>query len=131
MAKKIKQEYGIKYPFTAQGSSGHYIDTNLDIKSKVRSILMHIIFTPKGQKIRDPKFGTDLIKYIFEPNENGTWDTIKTAISNAVSASLPYVSLNDIEMVKSEEDPYEVYVKMTYTIENGSTTINDSIITKV
>ena len=68
MAKQ--QFYGVKYPFVAEDVENYFIDVNKTLKDKVRSILMHIIFTPKGQKLRAPEFGTDLIRYIFEPNDN-------------------------------------------------------------
>lgn len=131
MAKKIRQQYGIKYPFTADSNSGYLVDTNTTLKHKIRSILMHVIFTPKGQKLRDPSFGTDLIKYIFEPNEDITWNNIKDSINRAISLQIPDVSINNLEMLKNEEDPHEVYVKISYLIQDGANTINDNVITKI
>ena len=52
MAKQ--QFYGVKYPFVAEDVENYFIDVNKTLKDKVRSILMHVIFTPKGQKLRDP-----------------------------------------------------------------------------
>lgn len=131
MAQRIIQQYGVKYPFTSESNNGYYVDTNLDIYSKIRSIIMHIIFTPKGQKIRDPNFGTSLIRYIFEPNENSAWESISEEINSAISQYLPDVSIDNIEMLQGEDDPYEVYVKVSYSINDGTTFVKDSIVTKV
>lgn len=131
MAQRIVQQYGIKYPFTSESNNGYYVDTNLDIKSKIRSMLMHIVFTPKGQKIRDPNFGTNLIKYIFEPNETNTWDNISEELNNAISEFLPNVSIDNIDMLQGEENPYEIYVKISYSIDDGSSVIKDSIVTNI
>ncbi|MDE6285318.1 MAG: GPW/gp25 family protein [Bacilli bacterium] len=129
MANRIRQEYGIKYPFTADNTNGSFIDLNQSLKSKIRSIIMHVIFTPKGQKIRDPEFGTDLIQNIFEPNENQTWVKIQDSISKAVSKYLPNVNLTNIEMLKNENNMSELYVKIQYSVVNGSNVETDSLIT--
>lgn len=131
MAKKIKQGYGIKYPFTTDSNSGSLVDINSSIRSKVRSILMHVIFTPKGQKLRDPKFGTDLIKFLFEPNMEETWEKIRTNISDTINEFLPSVIIKNIDILQNEEDPYEAYVKITYEVVNGSEVIADNIIVSV
>ena len=64
MAKK--QFFGVKYPFLNDNERHFYVAANESVADKVRSQLMHIVFTPKGQRIRNPEFGTDLIKYIFD-----------------------------------------------------------------
>ena len=71
--------------FVAEDVENYFIDVNKTLKDKVRSILMHVIFTPKGQKLRDPEFGTDLIRYIFEPNDNISWEGIKAEITEIVN----------------------------------------------
>lgn len=128
MARRVIQQYGIKYPFTTNSDTRYFVDTNLSLKNKIRSILMHIIFTPKGQKIRDPEFGTDLVKNIFEPNENETWAQIQAAISKAINRYLPEVLLNRIEMLKNEDNASEIFVKIQYSVKKGSTVEQDSII---
>lgn len=131
MAKKIKQEYGIKYPFTTDGNTGSIVDINTTIKSKVRSILMHIIFTPKGQKLRDPNFGTDLIRTIFEANVSETWESIRTEIMNAVKVYLPEVTINDIQILKNDENIYQAYVKIAYSVKSNLASFSDNLIVEV
>lgn len=131
MAKRTVQQYGIKYPFTDDSDNGYYIDTNMNIKSKIRSILMHVIFTPKGQKIRDPQFGTDLIKSIFEPNDSTSWGKIETDIRDATTKYLPNVTLKSVEMLKNEDDLREVFVKISYSAMLNGVVQEDSIVTPV
>lgn len=125
------QYYGIKYPFTSDSDENFYVDVNHSLKSKVRSELLHIIFTPKGQKLRDPEFGTDLIKYIFEPNDDESWDSIKTEISESVSRLNDSMKIKNIEVLKSEDNPAEVFVRIDYSVKEGNKEINDSIVTKL
>lgn len=131
MAKRTLQQYGIKYPFTADSNNGYYVDTNMSIKSKLRSILMHVVFTPKGQKIRDPEFGTDLIRSIFEPNDSASWEKIETDVRNATTKYLPSVTLKSVEMLKNESEPHEVFVKISYSAMMNGTVQEDSIVTPV
>jgi len=122
-----RQYYGIKYPFTSDGFQKFYVDTNANLKDKVRSQLMHVIFTPKLQRIRMPEFGTNLIKYIFEPNEDVAWEAVKNEVSDSVSRWVNNVKLKDISVMRNENDPSEIYVRIDYTVSEGNKVTNDSI----
>ncbi len=126
-----KQYFGIKYPFLRDDFQHFYVDANNSIKDKVRSQLMHIVFTPKGQRIRCPEFGTDLIKYIFDPNEGTTWEAIKNEVGESVRRWANNITLNDIQVVKNEEDEAEIYVRLDYSISEGNKVTNDSIVVQV
>ena len=125
------QYYGIKYPFTAQGDENFLLDVNYDLKSKIRSILMHVIFTPKGQKLRDPEFGTNLVKYIFEQGDGFTFESVKDEVSVVVSRYIDGITINDISIMESNEDFHKIYVRLDYTVRSGFKTITDSIITQL
>lgn len=125
------QYYGIKYPFTVTNDENYFTDVNYTLKDKVKSLLMHVIFTPKGQKIRDPEFGTNLIKFIFEPNDNESWESVKNEIMDVVKKYINGVTVNDISMLETNDDSHQLYVRVDYTVSNGIKTITDSLITKV
>ena len=129
MAKQ--QFYGVKYPFVAEDVENYFIDVNKTLKDKVRSLIMHIIFTPKGQKLRDPEFGTDLIKYIFEPNDSISWDGIKNEVSDVVNRYAPGVKINNISIMQNDEEGAEIYVRLDYSVSDGINVVNDSIATKL
>lgn len=129
MAKQ--QFYGVKYPFVAQDAENYFLDVNKSYKDKIRSILMHVIFTPKGQKLRDPEFGTDLIKYIFEPNDSISWDGIKNEVSDVVNRYAPGVKINNISIMQNDEEGAEIYVRLDYSVSDGINVVNDSIATKL
>jgi phage baseplate assembly protein W len=129
MAKQ--QFYGVKYPFVAEDVENYFVDVNKSLKDKVRSILMHVIFTPKGQKLRDPEFGTDLIRYIFEPNDNVSWEGVKNEVSEVVNKYVKGVTINNISVVQNDSDAYEIYVRLDYTVSDGINVVKDSIATKI
>ena len=129
MAKK--QYFGVKYPFTSDGFQHFYVDANGSLEDKVKSQLMHVVFTPKMQRVRLPEFGTNLIKYIFEPNDTITWETVKNDVSDAVNRWCDNIALNNIEVVKNENDESEVFVRIDYRVTRGNKTTNDSIVVQI
>ena len=121
-----KQYFGIKYPFTDNGIQRYVFDMNETQKERVASDILHVLFTPKGQRLRSPLFGTDLIKYKFEPNDGMSWNAIKNEIRDTVSKWVRGVTINNIEVLASR-DGIEVYVRIDYTVVDGNSTYNNSI----
>ena len=129
MAKK--QFFGVKFPFLADNGRYFYVAANETIADKVKSQLMHIVFTPKGQRIRNPEFGTDLIKFIFDQNDGTTWEAVKTEVGESVARWSNNLSLKDIKVVKSEEDESQVFVRIDYSVTEGNKVTNDSIVVEI
>ena len=129
MAKR--QFFGMKFPFTHDDYQKFFVDMNGSIKDKVRSQIMHVIFTPKGQRLRMPEFGTNLIRYIFEPNDSESWESIKNEITESIQRFVPNVVLNNIRVVQSEDERSAIFVRMDYSISEGNQTVSDSIITQL
>ena len=92
---------------------------------------MHVVFTPKGQRIRNPEFGTDLIKYIFNQNDFSTWESVKEEIVTSVQRFVPGCVINNIRVVQSNDERAEIFVRLDYSVKQGNKTINDSIITQI
>ena len=129
MAKR--QFFGIKYPFLMVSDDNYFLDLNKSYKDKVKSQLLHVVLTPKGQRLRNPEFGTDLIKYIFELNDDSSWSFIKHEIQDSVSRWTDNIILNDINVLQDEENGHDVYVRLDYSVKNGNKIIKESIVTKV
>lgn len=123
-----KQYFGIKYPFRNEGVQHFYLDANESVSDKVKSQLIHIVFTPKGQRIRLPEFGTDLIKFIFSPSDGMTWEAVKAEVTESVTRWANNITLRNIEVVKNEEDEHEIYVRLDYSVTEGNKITNDSVV---
>lgn len=128
MAKK--QYFGIKYPFTNISVEKYELDLNNSEHEAITSELLHLIFTPKGQRLRKPNFGTNLIKFIFEANNSDTWIGVKQEIQNSVSEWLPNVALNDVN-VMVDESGTEINVRLDYSIKEGSDAYDYSIVVQI
>jgi hypothetical protein len=128
MAKK--QYFGIKYPFTNISVEKYELDLNNSEHEAITSELLHLIFTPKGQRLRKPNFGTNLIKFIFETNNSDTWIGVKQEIQTSVSEWLPNVALNDVN-VMVDESGTEINVRLDYSIKEGSDAYDYSIVVQI
>lgn len=124
------QFYGIKYPFSEESELLTFFDLDETKLDGIRSKILHIIFTPKGQRLRHPEFGTDLIKYIYEPNDSITWDAIKEEIRKQVSRYLPEVIFNNISILQNpEENDHAIFVEVDYSVQDkGVTTQNKTLV---
>ena len=125
-----KQNYGIKYPFTYDNEDLVYLDLNETYEDSIQSQILHIIFTPKKQKLRDPEFGSNLIQYIFDPKDGSTFNKIKEEISADIMNRVPNVDLNDIEIIESPDDHTKI-VSVTYTVRKGNVEEKNNIAVKI
>lgn len=131
MASKIKQYYGIKFPFTANNLDGFFLDLNEEIKDKVASEILHVILTPKRTRIRMPEFGTNLAKFIFEPSDDITWDNVMTEATEAISTYVPNAALNDMRVIYDEKNPQDIYLDLKYTVTRGNIKENNRLVVKI
>ena len=118
----VTQKYGIKYPFTTDNDDGTYIDLNKTYGEGIQSQVLHVIFTPKGQKLRDPDFGTDLVKYIYSQSDSSTFGSIKGEISSQIAKYVPEVEFRDISIYNREGDDNGIIVMVEYGVKQGNKT---------
>lgn len=114
------QKYGIKYPFENKNTDNVYVDLNENAKDELKSQVLHVLFTPKGQRLRDPNFGTDLTKYLFEQSDGETDDNIIKSISLDLKAYVPSVNLEKIVINKDENDEHHKVLIIHYSVSNGN-----------
>lgn len=121
---------GIKFPFNIQSIQKTFVDLDSNSQDAIKSSLMHLIFTPKGQRIRNPEFGTNLIQFIFSPNDAQTWGEVKSEIQRAVTRFIPNTILNNIE-VYEVDDGRGLVVSLQYTVKDESFSNTYNLITKL
>lgn len=117
------QKYGIKFPIRIE-SKKTLLDLNETRADEVKSQLIHLIFTPQGQKLRDPLFGTNLITYLFsEMNDTIAWDDIIFEIKDKVKKFISNCEVQDVttEQVGDSGEGLAVTIKYTLIEKDGST----------
>ena len=131
MAIIKKQYYGIKFPFTISKQDGFFVDLNSDLKDKVASEIAHVILTQKGTRLKMPDFGTDLIKYIFEPSDTLEWNTVESEIRRAVGQYVSNATIQSVEVKRDESEDHSIYLDITDAIKKGNKEENNRAVIKL
>jgi len=118
---------GLRFPFTAKDSEAFFIDADYNPYAEIKSDLIHLLFTPKGQRLRNPSFGTRLLEYIFEPNDSKTYTDIKLEMQEVVKRYFPGLTILDLIVLKNTNEVYGANVELKYEIDEGSFKTFDSI----
>ena len=124
---KIKQRYDIKFPFTENNEEGLFLDLNNSVEDKALSDLVHVILTPKRSRIRRPDFGTDLMKFIWEMNDETLWNDIRDEIKNSVSKFVENVTLDDIIILRDTNNDNKIVISIRYTLKKGNKEIQNEV----
>lgn len=129
MAKE--QKYGIMFPISVSSEDKTLFELNHIRAEQVKSEIMHLIFTPKGQRIRKPNFGSRLIPFIFNPSDNDTFADIISEIKESVKMWIPSCNIQDIDVAEAENG-LQLFAKIKYTLkEMDGSTGNYEIIAKL
>lgn len=120
----------INFPFK-DSSKGFFLDLNKDDNSAIKADLMHLILTRKGERLYLPDFGTNLLQYIFNPNDSKTKSEIKQEISQVVKKYLPKLSINEVTVTESVNSEYAATVRIDYTITDDVFEATDFVIINI
>ena len=112
----LTQKYGIKYPFTSDNNDNIFMDVNGNYENSIKSKVLHVILTQRGQRIRDPEFGTGLINYIFGVSDGNSLSKIKEEITSQLLRYVPQVVFKDLDVYMDENDNHNIVVSVSYTI---------------
>ena len=114
--------YNIKFPLNDDTVTNTYFLMSRVTKDAFSSDLLLLLLTQKGERYYEPEYGTNLLKFIFEPNDNLTANDIEAEIKKTVSLYIPALTIDSIDFNRetdSEGEPISdnqlnVKVKFTY-----------------
>lgn len=129
MAKQ--QKYGICFPFNIKSMEKTFVDLNDNPVDGVKSQIMHLIFTPVGQRLRKPLFGTSLLQFIFNPNDQQSWSDVVMEIKEKVSANVQGCKIDDVTVYEGDNG-LSLYTTIKYTLtDRTGTATQGEIMTKL
>lgn len=120
----------IQYPFR-DSLKGFFLELTETDRGAIKSNLMHLILTQKGTRYYMPKFGTNLRKFIFEPNDGFTENGIRSEITEAVTTFMPNLRINNVLIDRESEGDYIATVQIDYTITEDTFKTNDLVTIKL
>ena len=116
----------IKFPFF-DSPKGYFLDMTKTNKDAIKSDLMHLLLTNKGERLYLPDFGTNLRQYLFEPNASNVSLDIKNEIQATIDKFIPNLKIDRLEVIPSQQNEYSLLVRLEYTVTNSTFTENDFI----
>jgi len=115
--------YNIKFPLNDDVSTNTYFQMSRVSKDAFSSDLLLLLLTQRGERYYEPDYGTDLLKFIFEPNDNLTAADVEQQIKRTVSLYIPALTINKVSFNWNTDDngqpipetQLNVNIKFTYS----------------
>lgn len=108
---------GIFFPFTE--SETEFVKQTTTTNDEIRSSLTHLLLTNKGERYYKPDFGTNLRNFIFNPNDNTTYEAMKEEVRTAVTKYFPQLQITDIIINIDPNNDRSIFLQINY-INNAS-----------
>lgn len=128
--------YGIKFPFNDDPDKNRLFSMTQITKDALTSNLLLLLLTQKGERYYEPDYGTNLLKFIFEPGDGLIEADIEQEIKNTVSLYIPQLKIKkiifnwnvDSSGLPIQENRLNVKINFTYSedtfSENGQLELN-------
>jgi phage baseplate assembly protein W len=132
MAEKF---INIKFPFQ-DDTKGKYLRMTKKSDEAIKSDLIHLLLTNKGERLYLPEFGTNLRQYLFEPNLDEVRANIKEEVEEAIKKFIPNLVVSELTVTKPEEgDPqiteHTAVVRIDYVVTQGAFQKSDFVTIKI
>jgi phage baseplate assembly protein W len=92
----------IKFPLEDDVKKNKLFTLNQTTKEAIRSDLLLLLLTEKGERYYYPDYGTDLLKFIFEPNDEIIEKDILIDIKETVQKFIPNLKIESVQFTKNE-----------------------------
>ena len=116
----------INFKFPLKSANRGFFQGNQTTISAVREDIKTLLMTVKGERVMNRDMGTNipvLAGQLFEPiNKGELLEKIRMEISTAIETYLPFISLQGVILITSEDDPKltvnQVRISMNYIIKD-------------
>lgn len=95
--------YNIKFPIEDDNIKNVFFETTTTTKKALASNLLLLLLTQKGERYYMPDYGTNLLKFIFEPNDNNTIGDIKEDLNRTVNVYIPQLNIDNVVFRRNED----------------------------
>lgn len=96
----------IKFPLEDDKDKNNLFMLNYVTKNALISDLKLLLLTQRGQRYYMPDFGTNLQKYLFQPQDNTTEEEIIADLRKAVREYMPEITITKVEFYTKQDEGY-------------------------
>lgn len=120
---------GISLPLD-YGDQGFFNKTRT-LLQQTRSNIRNLLLTIRGERLGNPTFGSDLMRLLFEPQNEDLEQAIEESIRASMDEWLPFVKIRNIDIIPSSRNPNLINVRLQFSINADETveTINLNLAT--
>jgi phage baseplate assembly protein W len=105
---------GVSLPF-GNIYTNKLFNQTFSTSEQIKSNLVNLLLTNRGERIFNPEFGCGLREILFEQVTPLTEDNIRDTIISSINIYVPDITINNIEIINSE-NTYIVTVKYIINI---------------
>ena len=109
---------GVSLPFN--GPNGKPFNSTFSTKDQIKSNLINLILTNKGERVFNPEFGADLKRILFEGITESTISSARRQIADSISIFVPDAIVNEIEIIP-DEDKNTLSITIKYSLRISGT----------
>jgi phage baseplate assembly protein W len=102
---------GVSLPFNAGG----VFNSTYSTKDQIKSNIINLFLTKKGERIENPEFGTDINKLLFENINNDILSNLKQELYDSVNKFIPNITILNIN-ITPEPDTNTIYIETQYKL---------------
>jgi len=85
----------------------------------IKQAISNLLLTNTGERLFQPKYGSNIRKYLFEPLDYGTAQAIEKSVRNSIDRFEPRISVLNLECIPNYDDN-GFDVEMTYEIRGSN-----------
>jgi phage baseplate assembly protein W len=111
---------GVALPFGASGTDKLFTQT-FSTKDQIKSNLINLLLTNRGERILNPNFGSDLKRILFEPITPIIEDNIRDTINTSASIYIPEITINEIIIDTGFSDNNQIIITINYILNISGT----------
>ena len=91
---------GISLPFNGPG----VFKSTYTTKDQIKSNLVNLLLTDKGERVMNPNFGTNLKRFLFEGITDNNLETLKDNILNSILTYISEITVTNIILVPNTDN---------------------------
>ena len=84
-------------------------------RDQLKSNLVNFFLTPKGSRVFNPTFGSNIRQYVFEQINEGNFNALENLIQSELQQNFANVRVENLEIYGSE-DNNQIQIILTYSI---------------
>jgi len=90
----------------------------------IHQSLQILLSTRLGERVLQPEFGCDLTDILFEEIDQGLVNTLTSLISDAILVFEPRISLDNLDVSESSDEPGLLLIQIEYTVSSTNSRFN-------